>query len=473
MNLRALTGLLVLLGSSACSAIVGGPVSDSMLACDQPEGAPNPCAFGEICLDGFCLPNDTCRPECVAPEVCVDGMCRPPALEICNGLDDNGNGEADEGLRNDADADGYYTCDADPLLVDCVDRDGIGGIIFPGAPELCDGYDNDCSPATIDGSDAARGCIDGEVCAEPIDGGAPQCLARMSCRLTGCSVGDYCDQATDRCVPMTNCNDPGMGCPPGERCDATSGRCELLRGLPIGDPCRADVECGSGACYRWSALDLDPVGDAIGRCGAPCCNNDSCSGLGTGLVCWAPGSGARSCMPSALVDSDAATCSRPSDCSLPEVCRLASITTSGDTFNALACGEPTGSSLRSCGANRDCASGLCLGGNCALPCATQSGCRVFDCLTPILCIPQQVGFCAYWDAGGDWITACSATAPSLRPAGEPCTANGQCQEAYCNLSSGRCSATCCADSDCTATGGVCRPVDNAGWEMRCVPRPPE
>jgi MYXO-CTERM domain-containing protein len=67
----------------------------------------------------------------------------PDEAETCNQVDDNCDGQTDEGL--DADKDGYDTCAAP---IDCNDEDDT---VHPGADEICgDGIDQDCSGRDLD-----------------------------------------------------------------------------------------------------------------------------------------------------------------------------------------------------------------------------------------------------------------------------------------------------------------------------------
>ena len=88
---------------------------------------------------------------------CYDGAeaVFPGALEVCNGIDDDCDGERDEGF----DGDGYGV--ASSITRACTEPSGyasVGGdcddgnaAVNPGAAEVCDGIDNECNGANDDG----------------------------------------------------------------------------------------------------------------------------------------------------------------------------------------------------------------------------------------------------------------------------------------------------------------------------------
>jgi uncharacterized protein (TIGR02145 family) len=75
-----------------------------------------------------------------------DGSCVFYSLESCDGLDNDGNGQIDEGF--DIDSDGYSTCSVP--ISDC---DDTNSSIYPGAIELCQGIDNNCNGIVNDQCD--------------------------------------------------------------------------------------------------------------------------------------------------------------------------------------------------------------------------------------------------------------------------------------------------------------------------------
>jgi hypothetical protein len=90
----------------------------------------------------------------------------PGAPELCDGLDNDCNGQADDGLTftfyyEDADGDGFGTanskvtsCAAAPpagFVTNNLDCDDIQSGVYPGAPEVCDNLDNNCNDLIDEG----------------------------------------------------------------------------------------------------------------------------------------------------------------------------------------------------------------------------------------------------------------------------------------------------------------------------------
>ena len=92
----------------------GGPI-----VCDKDgDGEPGPWCDGQDCDD-------------------IDPDNAPGFPEVCDGEDNDCDGEAnaDPAGEVDIDGDGSLSCE------DCNDERDL---IYPGAPELCDGLDDDC-----------------------------------------------------------------------------------------------------------------------------------------------------------------------------------------------------------------------------------------------------------------------------------------------------------------------------------------
>jgi hypothetical protein len=234
---------LVLPLSAACAVIVD-PES-LLIRCDMElaNQGRDPCqSVGQQCMNGMCRP------------------CDPEARELCNGRDDDCDGEIDEG--HDADHDGFTWCGGGRVeLADCVDSDAKihppfiedDGSTGKAPAEECDGKDNDCDSKV----DEDQKCVE----------------LRKKC--------------------------PEIACPSDQTCDEPSGVCIVPR--PVGSGCTSDSDCKAGFCLRPGSFNL-PVRLMDNRCASACCSSSDCD---DGSSCVIARSGARACLPNNIASAGA------------------------------------------------------------------------------------------------------------------------------------------------------------------------
>jgi hypothetical protein len=304
-------------GSSASDAMTmtgcAAPPGYSELAtdCDDDDGGVNPgvpenCATAGVDdnCNGTADEGCACTPPATRPcglpgrcaaglETCVGGAWSAcsiaPIPEVCDFEDNDCDGLTDEGLGttcwDDPDGDGYAVASASSRAacgvcgitetarapmgaanIDC--REGDPTVdpaapnTHPGAPELCDGIDNDCSSGG------------GVETAEDRDGDG-----HTSPTYGGCTGGS---------LPRDDCNDALSNVYPGQTTFFTTGYCRmgtLSCSICPANPRRCYTQCdpmGSVDCDRYVAPSFDYNCDSVDEPQPP---SSGCSGGGCTMAC--------------------------------------------------------------------------------------------------------------------------------------------------------------------------------------------
>ena len=349
--------------------------------CDAAGGlSPKPCPEGLACnACGGCgdlaetcnYLDDDCDGEVDEGATNACGGCGVVPEEVCNYLDDDCDGVVDDGVRNACDACGAVPvevcdnvdndCDGETdegfggLGASCSDGEGVcevPGIVVcaavgtettcsaaagAGTEEVCNGLDDDCDGEVDEGFGLGDTCPAGEGLCQVagIVGCDPHGAARCVATAVACDDGDPC--TADTCDPLTGdcasadvalCCALGALCPAGWQCvdgacvDVQCAPCEVdghceapgaacidyADGGRCGTVCDAETGCPQG--FTCVPLDANPareicLADSACSCGGPepaCVGSDlvlisGCGLLGPVLEACAHGCEAGACLP--------------------------------------------------------------------------------------------------------------------------------------------------------------------------------
>jgi MYXO-CTERM domain-containing protein len=392
--------------------------------------------------------------------------CILPTAELCNGLDDNCNGEVDEGfdlgrrcdngLRGACFRQGTTVCRPDGSGVFC------DAPTATGTAEICNGVDDDCNgmidEGMLPGSNEPCGpsmgaCMSGRTKCE---GGRFVCVGQ-----TGQGMTEICNAMDDNCNGLVDENISGVGgtcaCPPftlqqlmtgecrpgklvckgrmpldcegcigprGEICDGKDNDCDGMIDTP--NPCTEGRQCMGGKCEIPCKQDEFPCPLGF-KCNymrmPPVCESTKC----TGVVC----------PTDTTCDEGSGKCINLCEnvtCTAPQVCRA------GRCQDCRTLGCPTG---------EVCTEGVCKTNPCANKvCGANQFCQNGECLD--LCQPSCTG--GQRCVRGTCVADPCANAPVCSNLQVCDPATGMCVTDLCSTT-GR---GCLGGQVCVPTTGMCK-----------------
>jgi len=277
--------------------------------------------------DGYADVNSTTEPshseywsECISQAIdcsIYNSSINPGTIEICNGMDDNCNGQIDEGgmtiYYRDSDGDGYgnkndnLTSCSQPLgyILNNQDCNDNNLNINPSATEVCDNVDNNCNSQIDEELNQSQSCSAGigacfrtgiqiKICSAGSWGDWGSCSASP-----GSPIAESCNNVDDDCngivddnvTTISGCNQVGYCSGAFKTCSAGSfGTCSKVPQTEtcnnIDDNCDGSVDesltktltCGVGACYR-SVFQTCSAGNWGPVCTPGSPTTESCNGI--------------------------------------------------------------------------------------------------------------------------------------------------------------------------------------------------
>jgi MYXO-CTERM domain-containing protein len=253
-----------------------------------------------------------------------DAPAGTPQMEVCNGKDDNCNGQIDEGTLpgvGEACGNGLGACQAGTIV--CVNGKLVCNVVSMPKTEVCNGIDDNCDGIVDNGNfpETGQACLcpgltQAEVGVGICKAGKLACAGALGFVCTGCvlpaatelcnGLDNNCDNKPDttgNCPNGFGCKDGActlqcsggefpcplgykcasnycipqrcatVSCPSGQHCDETNGACV--------DDC-AGVKCPrpTQTCMQGQCVDCNDLGCDGGKiCVAGVCKTDKCLGV--------------------------------------------------------------------------------------------------------------------------------------------------------------------------------------------------
>ncbi len=369
------------------------------------------------------------------PDGLTDCDAATPVAEECNGLDDDCDGDTDEG-----------TLDDDKYLSLCDDGN-------PCTEDLCEG-DSGCTNAALQEGE----CLDGDPCTVADHCAAGVCLGKpVDCDDDNPCTDDYCDEAGG-CLYEDNvasCDD-GDPCSVADQCNG--GQCV---GVGVNCDCESNVDCGAledgdlcnGTLYcDTGALPYQCRVEAatIVKCPAP---------VGVGAVCLAAACDAATGACSFVAANDGFLCEDGDACTVGDSCTEGTCE-AGVGAN---CNDGNPCTDDSCEPESGCLhtdnTSACNDGD---VCTTADACKEGDCQggAPLVCADNNL---CNGTESCDSLVGCLPGTPLVCDDGNGCNGQESCSpDAGCQPGV---ALPCddynpCTDDSCTADGG-CLHVANA------------